>query len=100
MAARKKTVIDPSADLRRDPAEELLSVSTETKPKAGYSRFNIFLSKESVPAFEDFKIYAKSIGMSVSELVNVFIAQTVEDHAEEIEEAKSRFAEARKHYTK
>lgn len=98
MAARKKTVIDPTADLRRDPAEELLTAGT--KARKGYTRFNIFLSEESVPAFEDFKIYAKSIGMSVSELVNVFIAQTVEDHAEEIEEAKSRFAEARKHYTK
>ena len=96
----KRIKVDPSANLRKDPAEDLLAVSTETKPKAGYSRFNIFISAENMPAFESFKIYCKSIGMSVSELVNVFIAQTVEDHAEEIEEAKSRFAEARKHYTK
>ena len=98
--AKKKILVDPSADLRRDPAEDLLTVTTEVKPKAGYSRFNIFVPADNMPVYEDFKIYAKSVGMSVSELVNLFMAQTVEDHAAEIEDAKNRFEEARKHYTK
>ena len=94
----KRIKVDPSANLRRDPAEDLLTA--EIKPRQQYSRFNIFVPEANMQTFEDFKIYAKSIGMSVSELVNVFMAQTVEDHAEEIEEAKTRFETARRQYTK
>lgn len=93
-----KQKINPSAAVRRDPAEDYLT--KELKPlRQQYTRFNVFVSEENVPVWEDFKIYAKDKGMSVSELVNLFMAQTVENHAAEIAEAKARFEEAaRKHY--
>lgn len=96
-----KQKINPSAAVRRDlrdPAEDYLTKGL--KPlRQQYTRFNVFVSEENVPVWEDFKIYAKNSGMSVSELVNLFMAQTVENHAEEIAEAKARFEEAaRKHY--
>ncbi len=97
-----KQKINPSAAVRResDPAKDFLTGAAELKPlRQQYTRFNVFVSEDGVPVWEDFKIYAKSIGMNVSQLVNVFMAQTVEAHAKEIAEAKARFEEAaRKHY--
>lgn len=95
--ARNIKTLDPSAAVRRDPAADIMTEGL--KPRQQYTRFNVFVSEENVPVWEDFKIYAKNSGMSVSELVNLFMAQTVENHAEEIAEAKARFEEAaRKHY--
>lgn len=92
---------NPSAAVRRDPAEEYKTTTgLQLHKRQDYTRFNVFVSEDAKPVWEDFKIYAKSIGMSVSELVNLFMAQTVESHAAEIEEAKERFETARKHYEK
>lgn len=92
-----KKKVDPSASVRRDPAADL--VTEGLKPRQQYTRFNVFVSEENVPIWENFKIYSRSIGMNVSQVINVFMAQTVEAHAEEIAEAKKRFEEAaRKHY--
>lgn len=92
---------NPSAAVRRDPAEEYKTTTgLQLHKRQDYTRFNVFVSEDAKPVWEDFKIYAKSIGMSVSELVNLFMAQTVETHAAEIDEAKERFEKARKHYKK
>ena len=52
------------------------------------------------PTYEDFKIYCKHIGIPISEMINQFMAETVEKNAAEIEEARARFAKARRHYIK
>lgn len=98
--ARTTKNLNPSAAVRRDPAEEYTSASSQLHKRQDYTRFNVFVSEEAKPVWKDFQIYAKSIDMSVSELLNLFMAQTVESHAAEIEEAKKRFESARKHYEK
>lgn len=93
-----KRKVDPSADLRRDPAQDLLNVGVN--PRKNYTRTNIFISEEDRATWEDFKIYARSINMSVSELLNNYMRQTVKEHAAEIKEAKIRFENARRRYEK
>ena len=93
-----RTKIDPTASLRRDPAEDLMAKGLKQKPQ--YTRFNVFVSEDNVPSYEAFKIYCKDQGVSVSELLNILMAQTVEKHAAEIEEARSRFEKAQKRYKK
>ena len=97
--ARTTKTFNPAADLRRDPAADY-KTTTSLQAKPGYTRVNIFVSEENVPTFEAFKIYCKDQGISVSELINILVAQTVEKHAAEIEEAKARFEKARKYYMK
>ena len=91
--------IDPAAALRRDPAADIATTSG-LKPRQDYTRFNVFVSEQNRPTYEDFKIYCKHIGIPISEMINQFMAETVEKHAGEIEEARTRFAKARKHYIK
>lgn len=99
MARTTTKNLNPSAAVRRDPAEEYLT--TALKPaRQQYTRFNVFVSEDNVPTYEAFKIYCKDQGYSVSELINILMAQTVEKHAAEIDEAKERFEKARKHYKK
>ena len=93
-----KKKVDPSADLRRDPAQDLLAAGV--KPRKDYTRTNIFISEEDRATWEDFKIFARSIDMSVSELLNNYMRQTVKEHAAEIKEAKIRFENARRRYEK
>ena len=97
--ARNTKTLDPSAAVRRDPAAE--SMTTGIKPtRQDYTRFNVFVSEQNRPTYEDFKIYCKHIGIPISEMINQFMAETVEKNAAEIEEARARFAKARKHYIK
>lgn len=95
--ARTKN-INPSAAVRQDPATEYVTESQ--KPQKPYKRCNIFVPEEMTQTWEDFKVYAASIDISVSELINLYMADTVKKHAAEIQEAKARFEKARKHYTK
>ena len=88
--------INPAAAVRKDPAEDYLD--GQLKPKQQYTRTNIFIPEDNISVYEDFKIYAKSINMSVSELLNLYMADLVQKHAAEIEEAKNRFASARRRY--
>ena len=79
--AKKK--VDPSAAVRRDPAADL--VTEGLKPRQQYTRFNVFVSEDGVPVWENFKIYAKSIGMNVSQrfadrCVVISLVQTKSQH--------------------
>ena len=96
--ARNTKTLDPSAAVRRDPAAEIMT--TGLKTRQDYTRFNVFVSEQNRPTYEDFKIYCKHIGIPISEMINQFMAETVEKNAAEIEEARARFAKARKHYIK
>ena len=97
--ARNIKTLDPSAAVRKDPAAEIFATSG-LKPRQDYTRFNVFVSEQNRPTYEDFKIYCKHIGIPISEMINQFMAETVEKNAAEIEEARARFAKARKHYIK
>ena len=96
MAAKKS--IDPTKSVKLDPAAELAQDNTptgETTEKKKYPRFNIYVNKE---LYQDFGTYAKSIGFNTSSLISQIMQQTVDNHREEIEEAKRKFEAAKKEY--
>lgn len=96
MAAKK--TINPAAEVKADPSTTWIQHDSGKKPKEDYMRFNVFVPERNKPTYYDFQTYAKSIGLSTSELINVLMAQTVDAHRNEIDEAKQKFEAAKKHY--
>lgn len=99
--ARNTKTLDPSADVRRDPAAEIAETrGLQEKKTDKHFRFNVYVPDPDIDTFRDFQTYCKHIGIPISEMIGQFMAETVEKNAAEIEEARARFAKARKHYIK
>lgn len=93
-----KKSINPAAEVKADPSTTWIQHDSGKKQKKDYMRFNVFVPEDDKPAYYDFQTYAKSVGLSTSGLIVSMMKQTVDAHRTEIDEAKQKFAAAKKQY--
>lgn len=80
--AKRTTKIDTTAAVKEDPAPKRFQAEAE-KP---YARVNVYVRDKLI--YQDFKVYAASLGMSVSDCLYTMMEKAVLNHPDEIEQER------------
>lgn len=84
--AKRTTKIDTTAAVKEDQAQRFQAEEEQTEVEKPYARVNIYVPDKLI--YQDFKVYAASLGMSVSDCLYTMMEKAVRNHPAEIEQER------------